>query len=145
MEKQITNQELLRAINKSFSEIEQKMATKDDLATLESRMVSKDEFRAEIQAIKSVMVTKDELKTEFSKFETRMVSKDYLDDKLFALKGELNTSIKKVDDRVNTVANQISAVANQVGTLVNVLRHKKVISPTSAQQILVVRPFLTEN
>ena len=43
-EKIITNTELLESINRSFSNIEKKMATKEDLENLEKRMATKTDI-----------------------------------------------------------------------------------------------------
>lgn len=55
-EKIITNTELLESINRSFSKIEKKMATKEDLKNLEARLDSKidtkvEELKGQIQGV----------------------------------------------------------------------------------------------
>lgn len=46
-EKRITNTELLESINRSFSKIEKKMSTKEDIENLEKRMDLKMDTRIE--------------------------------------------------------------------------------------------------
>lgn len=99
------NVNLLESINRSFSETEEKMATKADLAELKAAT------RADLAAM-----------------ETRLVTKSYLDDKLSELRGDLMGVIKKED--------------SQTKTLVKILHHKKVISPTDAQTVLATGPFV---
>lgn len=57
MSNDLSNKELLEAINEGFNTLEDKMATKDDLESVESKMATKDE----LADVKSEMATKDDL------------------------------------------------------------------------------------
>jgi RAB protein geranylgeranyltransferase component A len=53
-EKDVTNLELLQSINRSFSKVEEKMATKEDLKNLEARMATKTDIEGLKEEIKGV-------------------------------------------------------------------------------------------
>jgi len=114
MDNQPTNQDIIDNLNRSFSELEQKMVTKD-------------EFKSEL----AKMVTKDELKNEFAKFETKFVTKEFfvdkLDEKFADFRGELMTLLRKGD--------------NKLGALVNKLGFQKVLPIADVQDVLAMEPF----
>lgn len=52
--KEITNLELLQSINRSFSRVEKKMATKEELKNLEATMATKTDIEGLKEEIKGV-------------------------------------------------------------------------------------------
>lgn len=63
--------------------------------------------------------------------ESRMVTKEYLDDKLFDLKGDIITGIRKEDKKVNR--------------LIELLQTKQVLEPAEATALLEAVPFTRSN
>ena len=75
-EKKITNVELLQSINRSFSKIEAKMATKEDLKNLEEKMSGK--FEGINKRIDDMSVNRVKYEVH-NKLKTRM---DFVEKKL---------------------------------------------------------------
>ena len=75
-EKKITNVELLQSINRSFSKIEAKMATKEDLKNLEEKMSGK--FEGINKRIDDMSVNRVKYE-DHNKLKTRM---DFVEKKL---------------------------------------------------------------
>lgn len=65
-EKKITNLELLKSINRSFSKVEARMATKEDLRKLETKMAT---LETKTATLETKMATKNDLK----KLEDKLV------------------------------------------------------------------------
>ncbi len=81
------NQEILETINTAFTEVEQKMATKEDLKTLEARMATKDELRA---------------------METRIDKRfDKVDEKFADLRGDFVGMLRKEDFKLGTLVGKL--------------------------------------
>jgi len=93
MDKQPTNQEIFELVKKSSFENQEFFgAIKESFSELEQKMV-----------------TKDELKNEFAKFETRMVSKEFFVDKLNEFRGEFVTLIRKEDNKLGVLVTKLGA------------------------------------
>ncbi|MFA4975508.1 MAG: hypothetical protein WC839_00825 [Candidatus Paceibacterota bacterium] len=75
-EKKITNVELLQSINRSFSKIEAKMATKEDLKNLEEKMSGK--FEGVNKRIDDISMNRVKYE-DHNKLKTRM---DFVEEKL---------------------------------------------------------------
>lgn len=54
-DKKITNAELLESINRSFSKIEEKMATKEELKNLEVRMATKKDLKTQEDVLQIIL------------------------------------------------------------------------------------------
>lgn len=101
MEKETTNKEIIEAIgelHEAVGEFSNRVETRFE--KMESRMDS---------------------------MESKMVTKDYLDEKLFDLRGDMTSIIRKEDKKVES--------------LIEVLYKKKVISKDEKEQILSMEPF----
>ena len=68
-DKKITNTELLDSINRSFTKIEKKMATKEDLKNLEDRMATKTDTEGLKGQIEGVGKRIDDFVTTRVKYE----------------------------------------------------------------------------
>ena len=80
--------------------------------------------------VKDNAVTKgefNELKSKVIKIESLMVTKDYLDEKMADLRGDLVVMMRKEDTKLKT--------------LVEILKHKQLISDKDVKQIMTMEPF----
>jgi archaellum component FlaC len=67
------------------------------------------------------------IKTEITRIQATMVTKDYLDEKLFDMKGDIVSIVRKEDAKLKV--------------LVDVLIEKKVLSKEDEKRILSMEPF----
>ena len=68
-EKRITNIELLESINRSFSKVEKKMATKEDLENLEKKMATKTDIEGLKDQIQGVNNRIDDISMNRVKYD----------------------------------------------------------------------------
>ncbi len=89
-EKKITNVELLQSINRSFSSIEKKMATKDDLLNLKLELKTDiHDFRTEVRSFKK---------------DTGQDTKELKDDAI-----DLNDTVMHHDKRIEKLEKKVFA------------------------------------
>jgi len=106
--KEPTNKEILGAINKFADKTEKRFSGLENrMGGLENRMGG--------------------LEKDMGEMKTEMVTKDYLDEKLFDLRGDIISVVKKEDVKM--------------GKLVEILTEKKVITTKDAQAVLAMEPF----
>ena len=119
MEKEPTTKEIMVAVEKLGKNVDESMGELHEAIGEFSNRVD-----ARFEKLESRM---DSMEGKVDSMETRMVTKDYLDEKLFDLRGDLSSIIRKEDKKVES--------------LIEVLYKKKVISKDDKEQILSMEPF----
>jgi len=112
-EKQPTNQEMLETILTSFSDIETRMATKDDLKSF----ATKDYLDEKLKSF----ATKEDLRV----MQHQIL--DGMDDKLADLKGDMIVAMRKEDYKVTE--------------LIKMLRQKEILNENESRTLLNLQPF----
>jgi uncharacterized coiled-coil protein SlyX len=103
---------LLRYLAATVEEIRDRMATKDDLAALESRMATKDD----LAALESRMATKDgltALESRMATFESRMATKE----DVVAIRGDIEQVQLRIDGVDRTLSTRMDAMDNRISRL----------------------------
>ncbi|MBU1203312.1 hypothetical protein KKH39_04710 [Patescibacteria group bacterium] len=140
---EITNQQILKAIQVLDKKVNKNSANLDKLAGainifaddnegrfngIDQRFEKIDQrFEKIDQRFEKIDQRFEKIDQRLNKIETTMVSKEYLDEKLLDLKGDLIVTIRKEDKKL--------------GTLVKILENKKVISKKETQTIMSLEPF----
>jgi hypothetical protein len=105
-------QETLETINDFASHTEIEIAgLKSDVGNLKSDVSS---LKADVNHLTSIV-------------NTQMVTKDYLDEKMYKLRGDIVSMVRKEDDKVDA--------------LTSILSEKKVLSKTEARKIVLMGPI----
>ncbi len=106
-DKEITNTELLESINRSFSGIEKRMATKDDL----KRMATKDDLKR-MATKEDLLDLKLELKTDIYELRTEIkgFKKDTTDsiEKIEEDVADLTDTVMHQDKRIERLENKFA-------------------------------------
>ena len=89
--------------------------------------VTKDEFNGLKGDFNDFKGEFKDLKSKVVKIESLMVTKDYLDEKMADLRGDLVVMMRKEDTKLKA--------------LVEILKHKQLISDKDVKQIMTMEPF----
>jgi len=115
MSQEPTNKEIMGAIGELHEAVSAFASNVDErFERLESRMGSMESKMGSMES-------------RVDSIESKMVTKDYLDEKLFDLRGDMTTIVKKED--------------RKVASLVEVLFNKKILTKKDKENILEMEPF----
>lgn len=140
MEKEPTNKEIMGAIEKLGQNVGGLQKTTDKLQenadkTTKSLQESIGELHEAINVFASHVDERfekvdkrfEKMESRMDSMESKMVTKDYLDEKLFDLRGDMTSIIRKEDKKVES--------------LIEVLYKKKILSKEDKKHILQMEPF----
>jgi hypothetical protein len=123
MNSEPTNQDILDVMNEKFSKVDKNI--EDVLDVMNVKFTQVDKTHQDILDV--IQIFSESVDKRFERIESTMVTKGYLDDKLFDLRGDLVSLVRKEDYKLTAVINE--------------LVKRDVFDDVTAKRIIAMEPY----